>query len=91
MNNWKTRFGSSKIAVVVETGIGVFFDLFGCFEVAVKSIAVIILTIYGCIILANLGASFINAATVVLAEVFAGTVDQQEPVIIFCEHRGIFM
>ena len=91
LNDRKARFGGSKIAVVIKNGIGVFFDLFRRFEIPVKGIPIVILAIYGCIILADLGTGFVNAAPVVFAKMFAGTVNEEEPVIVFCEHRGIFI
>ncbi len=75
----------------METSVGIFFDLFGCFEVSIESIAVVILAVDSGIILADLRTSFINAAAVVLLEVFAGAVNEKEPIIVFCKHGGVFM
>ena len=61
------------------------------FKIPVEGIPIVIFAICSCIILADLGTGFINAAPVVLAKMFAGTVYQKEPVVVFCEPRGIFM
>jgi|TARA_B110000467_G_C18297882_1_gene469256 hypothetical protein len=91
LNNWKAWLRSSEIAVVVETSIGIFFDLFGSLEVTVEGISIVILAVDGGVILADLWASFVNAAAVVLSKMFTGTVNQEKPIVVFREHGGIFM
>ena len=91
LDYWKTGFGCTEIAVVVEASVGIFVDLFGSLKVSVESIAIVILAVNSSIILTDLGARFVNAATVVFSEVFTGGVHQKEPIVVFCEHRGILM
>ena len=66
----------------------VFLNLFGCFEVGVIRIAVVILTFIGCVIAADLGTRFIDAASMIVLKMFALRVNQQEPDIVLDEQAG---
>ena len=75
----------------MKASLGILLDLFGGFKVPIKRVSVFVLTIFRCVVLADLRSRLVDATTIVVAEMFADRVDQQEPVVIFGENGGVLV
>jgi len=75
----------------MKASLGILLDLFRGFKVPVKRVSVFVLTIFRCVVPADLRSRLVNATTIVVPEMFTDGVDQQEPVIVFGENRGVLV
>jgi len=83
----KFRFGASyRGPIAVVTCFRVFGDLFGRFKIHLVDGVLIELAITGRVIATDLGAGVINSAPVVGLKMFARSVDEQIPHVVFHKH-----
>ncbi len=87
----QSRFGGSKSFRFIESSIGILGNLLAGFKVPIVSVVVFVLAILGRIVSADLGPRLVDATTIVVLQVFAFCVNQNEPRVAFGEHAGKIM
>ena len=71
-----------------KQSVRVFVQLLGCLEIFLVAPIVLKLTLIRCVIAADLGTRFIDAASMIVLKMFALRVNQQEPDIVLDEQAG---
>ena len=87
-------FGRSKSdsgGLDPKSRVDVVVHLFGCFEILLVSIVVIVLAVFRAVLGANFWSSRIDSAAIIVLQIFANGMDQQIPHPFFDKDRGVLV